>query len=70
MPRFDESESQEFGFQTEERLRLRLVDWRGELLGAQAQVEWQGKRYSIGGEPRVFTGSRRTAHVDYAMVRS
>ena len=39
------------------------------LLGAQAQVEWNGMRYSIEGEPRIYNSSRRTAHVDYVMMR-
>ncbi|MGY4869796.1 hypothetical protein [Mycolicibacterium elephantis] len=62
-------ETQDLGFTTEERLRLRLVGWKNNELGAQAQVEWQGRRYAIFGEPRRYNGSRRTAHVDYVMVR-
>ena len=63
-------EDQDNGFTTEERLRLRLVNWQGDELGAQAQVEWEGRRYSVHGEPKRFRGSRRTAHVDYVLVRS
>jgi hypothetical protein len=40
------------------------------LLGAQSQVEWQGKRYAIDVEPRQYNGSRRTAHVEYVVVRT
>lgn len=47
---------------------LRLVGYDG-LLGAQSAVEWNGKRYAIDGEPRIYNGSRRTAHVDYVMIR-
>lgn len=57
------------GFHTTSRYRIRLVGYH-ELLGAQSQIHWRGARYSIEGEPRQYTGSRRTAHVDYAMVRS
>lgn len=53
-----------------EKLRLRLVGWNGAELGSQAQVEWQGRRYSVDGEPRRFHGSSRTAHIDYHLVRS
>lgn len=56
------------GFQTESRYRLRLVGYPT-LLGAQSQIEWNGKRYSVEGDPRIFNGSRKTAHVDYVMVR-
>jgi hypothetical protein len=62
------SEAQNIGYLTESKYRLRLVNYPS-LLGAQSQVEWQGKRYAIDGEPRVFNGSRRTAHVDYVMIR-
>jgi hypothetical protein len=50
------------------RYRLRLVGYSG-LLGAQSAVEWNGKRYAITGDPMIYNGSRRTAHVDYEMVR-
>jgi hypothetical protein len=56
------------GFETTSKYRLRLVGYP-DMLGAQSQVEWQGKRYAIDGEPRQYNGSRRTAHVDYLMVR-
>src|SRR5699024_11740561 len=65
----DLGEKQEIGFETTEKWRLRLVGYP-HLLGAQSKVEWQGKRYSIEGEPRVYSsGSARTSHVSYRMVR-
>ena len=54
------------GFETESKYRLRLVGYPT-VLGAQSQVEWNGKRYSIDGEPKIYNGSRRTAHVDYVI---
>ena len=63
------SERSDVGFLTEERLRLRLVGWRDAPLGAQSQVEWQGRRYSVHGEARQNRGSSRTAHVTYVLVR-
>jgi hypothetical protein len=63
-----QSESQEVGFEPVSKYRLRLVGYPG-LLGAQSQIEWDGRRYSIDGEPRVYNGSRRTAHVDYVITR-
>ena len=62
------TEDQSIGFETRSNYRLRLVGYP-DMLGAQSQVEWQGKRYAIDGEPRQFNGSRRTAHVDYVIVR-
>ena len=62
-------ETQDTGFYTESKYRLRLVGYPL-LLGAQSQVEWQGKRYSIEGEPRQYNGSNRTRHTDYVIVRS
>ena len=62
------TEDQSIGFETRSKYRLRLVGYP-DVLGAQSQVEWQGKRYAIHGEPRIYGGSRRTSHVDYVMVR-
>ena len=36
------------GFETTSKYRLRLVGYP-DMLGAQSQVEWQGKRYAIDG---------------------
>lgn len=63
-----QTEHQDFGFDVTSKYRLRLVGYP-DLLGAQSQVEWNGKRYAIDGEPRIYNGSRRTGHVDYVMVR-
>jgi hypothetical protein len=51
------------GFETESKYRLRLVGYPS-VLGAQSQVDWNGKRSGIHGEPRIFQrlpsdGSRR-----------
>ncbi|WP_111508364.1 head-tail adaptor protein [Mycobacterium kyogaense] len=64
------TEKQDVGFNSVEILRLRLVGWQGGLLGAQSQVEWQGRRYSVVGEARQHRGSRRTAHTVYTVTRS
>ncbi|ORB67691.1 hypothetical protein [Mycolicibacterium tusciae] len=60
--------STENGEGTTSKYRLRLVGYP-DLLGAQSAVEWNGKRYAIEGDARIYNGSRRTAHVDYVMVR-
>jgi hypothetical protein len=54
---------------TTSKYRLRLVGWQGAPLGARSAVEWQGRRYAIDGEPMIYNGSRRTAHVEYVMTR-
>lgn len=62
------SETQKVGFETTAKYRLRLVGYP-ELLGAQSQVEWNGKRYAIDGDPQIFNGSPRTARAEYVMLR-
>jgi hypothetical protein len=62
------TENADGGFNTESRYRLRLINYPN-ILGAQSKIEWRGKRYSIVGDGMIYNGSRRTAHVDYVMVR-
>lgn len=67
------TENMDGGFNTESRYRLRLAGgWPtgGGILGSRAQVEWRGRRYSIEGDAQLHTGSPRTAHAVYTMVRS
>ena len=45
---------------------MRLIGWP-EPLGAQAQVGRRGKRFGV--DRKVYNGSRRTAHVDYVLIR-
>jgi len=61
-------DTQNIGFETTTKYRLRLVGYP-ELLGAQSQVEWRGKRYVLDGDPRIFSGSTRTARAEYVMLR-
>lgn len=58
---------------TTTRYRLRLAGGfpaGAGILGSRAAVEWRGKRYAIEGEAQLHTGSRRTAHATYTMVRT
>lgn len=60
------------GSNTESRYRLRLAGgWPtgAGILGAAAQVEWRGKRYSIDGDALIYNGSARTRHVVYTISR-
>ena len=69
MGQFAGADKQDGGFLGEEKLRLRLISWQGGELGAQSQIEWEGRRYSVHGEPQRYRGSRRTAHTTYTLVR-
>lgn len=58
------------GFESEENYRVRLPRWSAEVMSGQAQIEWRGSRWSVVGEPKIYNGSRRTAHIDYSIRRS
>ncbi len=62
------AESEKDGVTTS-RYRLRLVGYP-HLLGAQSAVEWQGRRYGIDGEARIYNGSARTARAEYVILRN
>lgn len=51
------------------KYRLRLPRSFTESLGAQSVIEWRGDRYSIVGDPIVYSGSARTRHTDYTIER-
>ncbi|MDV6310275.1 hypothetical protein R4227_09355 [Gordonia amicalis] len=57
------------GYINSSKYRLRLVGYP-EVLGAQSAVEWRGKRFTLDGDPLIYTGSTRTAHVDYRISRT
>lgn len=69
------TETQKQGFETSERLNIRLIGWTGGELGAQAAISWgtddlgRPKMYAIEGEPLRYIGSRRTAHTEYIVRR-
>ncbi|WP_241473174.1 phage head completion protein [Mycolicibacterium neoaurum] len=72
-PGAERHEKADTGYDVTSRYRLRLAGGfptGAGILGAQSQVEWRGRRYSIDGEAQLHTGSRRTAHVTYTMVRT
>ncbi|MBS1692277.1 MAG: hypothetical protein JST91_08655 [Actinobacteria bacterium] len=62
------TEDDQVGFQSTSRYRLRLVSG-APALGAQSQVEWRGLRFAVVGDPIVYTGSARTARVEYVIER-
>lgn len=64
------TESQEGGFHTVSRYGLRFPRNWPHALGAQSQIEWQGKRFSVEGDPVLFNGSARTRHVHYVLRRA
>ena len=58
------------GSRTVSRFGLRFPRSFSRVLGAQAQIGWDGKRYSVVGDPLVFNGSPRTRHLHYVIERS
>lgn len=61
------------GYESEENYRLRFDrehDRTHAMLRQGAQIKWNDKVWSIVGEPTVYMGSRRTAHIDYMMRRT
>lgn len=69
------TEEQSIGFETVERLNIRLIGWTGGELGAQSAIAWgtddlgRPKKYSIDGEPLRYNGSARTRRVEYIVRR-
>lgn len=62
------SEKADIGYTTEAVYRLRLIGFPYRL-GANSQVEWRCKRYSIVGDGMDYHSSSRTSHTTYTMVR-
>lgn len=58
------------GFETEIVFRFRPPRSYTRIIGAQAQVEWDGKRFSIVGDAHTFNGSDNTRHTDYSLRRT
>ena len=57
------------GFETEKWYSMRLPNRYQCHIGAQAQVEWRGKRFSVHGDATIYSSSVRTAHVTYTLRR-
>lgn len=60
----------QIGFETEEMYRMRLPRSFKQVLGPRSEVVWDGKTWSVFGHPRVFTGSPKTAHYEYLVMRN
>ncbi|RAV17188.1 hypothetical protein DQP55_04175 [Mycolicibacterium sp. GF69] len=63
------TEEQDSGYQTASRYRLRFPRSWPHVLGAQSQIEWNGKRWSMIGDLIRHNGSARTRHVHYVIER-
>ena len=57
------------GFETERMYRMRLPRRYIELIGAQAQIEWLGKRWAVHGDAMIYCNSPRTGHYTYTIRR-
>jgi hypothetical protein len=64
------AEQDEEGYDLEEVYRFRPPRSYTRKIGFQAQVEWDGKRWSIIGAPREYNGSDNTYHTDYTLRRT
>lgn len=61
------------GYETEETYRLRFSrkhDREHAPLQQGAQVQWNGRRWFVVGNPTIYMGSPRTAHIDYQIRRT
>ena len=58
------------GFDSTSRYALRFPRSFKTVLGAQAQILWEGVRWSVIGDPISFDGSFRTRHKHYRIERS
>ena len=64
------SEQGNEGFETEATYNIRFPRSFPHVLGAQSNVEWNGKMYSVFGDAQRYNGSDRTAHVWYTVRRA
>lgn len=64
------AEQEDIGFQSEQVYTVRFPRSWPHTLGAQAQIEWRGQRWSVFGDPALYNGSSRTAHRTYTIRRS
>lgn len=56
------------GYETEQVYKMRMP--RGEpILGAQSQIEWRGRRWSVFGDHHWYNSSPRTQHIEYTIKR-
>lgn len=63
------AEQNDGGFFTEQYYGLRFPRSFPHVLGAQSQIEWNGKRWAVFGDPVLYNGSARTRHMHYQIVR-
>lgn len=57
------------GFESEKVYTLRFPRSFTQVLGSQAQIEWQGVRWAVFGNINRYTASPRTAHSTYTVKR-
>ncbi|WP_078344715.1 hypothetical protein [Mycobacteroides chelonae] len=57
------------GFETEKMYRLRFPRSWKQTLGSQAQIDWNGKRWSLFGDVTAYIGSPATRHNTYIIWR-
>lgn len=63
------AEQSDGGHSTEQFYAVRFPRSWPHVLGAQSQIEWNCKRWSVFGDPVHYNGSARTRHTHYQIVR-
>ena len=57
------------GFETEQQYTCRFPRSFQHVIGAQSQLEWNGRRWAMHGDRFVYDRSHRTAHFVYRLRR-
>lgn len=63
------SEQDNEGFESEKVYELKFPRSFTTILGAQAQIQWRGARWTLFGDVNRYNNSRRTAHNTYTIKR-
>lgn len=66
------SEQDNEGFESEKVYRMRFprsFTKQYGILGAQSEIEWNGRRWALFGDANVYNGSPALARVDYVIKR-
>ncbi|RJQ79975.1 hypothetical protein D5S17_09395 [Pseudonocardiaceae bacterium YIM PH 21723] len=58
------------GFEIETAYRMRLPRSFPHVLGAQSRIQWRGEYWAVIGDVHRYSGSARTAHMDYTIRRT
>jgi hypothetical protein len=57
------------GYESEKVYTIRFPRSFTQILGAQSEIVWKGKRWALFGDANFYTSSPRTAHQTYTIKR-